>query len=315
MNYLYMGSGEYARDVLGYITNEEWMPLAVITRPDRPSGRGLRVRPTPVAELAERIRLKLYKPEALDASEFEGLLRSHRPDFVLVCDYGNLIPEGVLSLMPQRFLNLHPSLLPRYRGAAPIRRALMDGASRTGVSLMVMDEGLDTGPVVRALEVEVLPADDAETLRRRLAERGAELIRATVPAYLEGRLRPREQDSGKATYAPPLRKEELYIDWNEPAAEIHNRIRALSPSPGARGRLGGRWIKILRSRPREEVLTLRPGEIVAERGGEMLVGTGRGALQVLLLQPEGRRRMEASEFLRGYRGGKGESFETVSENV
>ncbi|MDI7251280.1 MAG: methionyl-tRNA formyltransferase, partial [Actinomycetota bacterium] len=175
-------------------------------------------------------------------------------------------------------------------------------------------EGLDTGPVVDALEVEVLPEDDAGTLRLRLAELGAHLVEAALPAYLEGRLPPREQDPREATYAPPLRKEELLIDWKMPASEIHNRIRALAPSPGARGRLGGKWMKILRSRPREDVLGLQPGELAGEGKREMLVGTGHGALEVLQLQPEGRRRMEAAEFLRGYRGGKGGFFEAVVGN-
>lgn len=314
MEFLFLGTGEYARDVLENLLERGLDPRAVITIPDRPSGRGLRERPSPVAELAGRRGLDLYRLERTGEGEFEGILDRHRPGFILVCDFGKLIPGSVLSLLPGRFLNLHPSLLPRYRGAAPIRRAIMNGETVTGVSLMVMDEGLDTGPVVDALEVEVLPEDDAESLRLRLAERGSLLVETALPAYLEGKLTPRAQDPRLATYAAPLRKEELFIDWSLPALEIHNRVRALSPSPGARGRLGGKWIKILSTRPREDVLGLRPGELGGEGKGEMLVGTGRGALEVLRLQPEGRRRMDAAEFLRGYRGGGKVFFEAVNGN-
>jgi len=314
LKFLFLGTGGYARDVLDHLLDDGLRPLAVITGSDRPSGRGLRARPSPVALLAERKGLEIHKLEKPAGTVFEEILERHRPDVALVCDYGSLIPGDVLSLLPGRFLNLHPSLLPRYRGAAPIRRALMEGSQRTGVSLMVIDEGLDSGPVVDALETDILAEDDAGTLGLRLAEAGARLVETALPAYLEGRLRPREQDPRLATYAPPLRKEELLIDWGMPASDIHNRIRALAPRPGARGRLGGKWLKILRSRPRQDILDLRPGELARDAKRGMLVGTGRGALEILLLQPEGRRIMDATEFLRGYRGGSKDFFEAVSES-
>ncbi len=313
MRFLFLGTGDYARDVLDKLLASGLAPESVITGPDRPSGRGLRLRSTPVAELAEEKGLDLHKVEGPGDRSFRDILERTRPDLVLVCDYGSRLPGEVLSALPGRFLNLHPSLLPRHRGAAPIQRALMEGETRTGVSLMVMEEGLDTGPVVDAVETEIHPEDDAGTLRVRLAEAGARLLERALPAYLEGKSTPREQDHDMATYAPPLRKEELLIDWREPASVVHNRIRALAPLPGARSRLGGRWIKILRSRPREDVTHLRPGELRGV-GGEMLVGTGGGALEVLQLQPEGRRRMEAAEFLRGFRGGKEAFFEAVKRS-
>lgn len=313
MKYLFVGTGDFARMVLEHLAAKGLSPRAVITGADKPSGRGLRLRPTPVAEMAARLGLETLKLEKPKGPDLSTLVESLRPDFVLVCDYGQLIPGDVLSLLPGRFLNLHPSLLPCYRGAAPVRRALMEGATRTGVSLMVMNEGLDSGPVVAFRETEIHPEDDAGTLQARLARQGAILVRDSAPAYLQGRLRPRGQDPGQATYAPPIRKEELIIDWGRTAGEINNQVRALSPSPGARARLEGRWVKVLRSRMREDVEGLLPGEMVVT-GGKMLVGTGKGALEVLLLQPEGRRRMEASEFLRGYRGKERNFFDTVRED-
>lgn len=298
---LYLGTGAYARQVLENLAGKGFAPLAVVTGPDKPSGRGLRLHHTPVAELAADLGLDLWKPEKPETHFLRGLVERYRPDFALVCDYGKMVPEEVLSLLPKRFLNIHPSLLPRYRGAAPIQRALMDGVEKTGVSLMVMDEGMDSGSVVAARETEVLPDDDAGTLQHRLARIGADLLLESAGDYLEGRLQPWEQEPGEATYAPPLRKEELRIDWGMPAVDIHNRVRALAPSPGARARLEGKWMKLLRTRLREDAEGLLPGELAVSGSGEMLVGTGKGILEVLVLQPEGRRRMEATAFLRGYR--------------
>lgn len=311
MRTIFMGCGEYARDLLENMVGAGLAPLAVVTNPDRPSGRGLRPQPTPVGAFAAEAGLRVFRVDGPKDPVFSRIYLESQPEVVLVCDYGHIIPAELLSSFPGRFLNVHPSLLPRYRGAAPIRRALLEGAEKTGVSLMIVDEGLDTGPVVGYVEAAVLPDDDAESLRRRLARLGVELLKSVLPAYLSGTVRPQIQEEALATYAPPLRKDDLLIDWNRTAFSIHNQVRALAPAPGARGRLDGKWIKILRTLPLDGFEELGPGELGSPDRKRMVVGTGEGALEILILQPEGRKRMSGEEFLRGYRKKGRAGFETV----
>ncbi len=311
MKIVFVGNGDFARDLLEQLLKAGVKPLAVITNRDAPAGRGRHLRPVPVAAFATATDVKMYKTEGPWAPEFAEILRKHDPEVILVADYGHRIPSNLLALFPGRILNLHPSLLPLYRGAAPITRALMDGVEVTGVSIMVLDEGLDTGPVIDSAETAVGLLDDAGTLRRKLAELGALLVARSVPLYLSGQLSAKPQEHGMATYAPPIRKEELFIDWNLPSLAIHNQVRALAPSPGARARLGGKWMRILKTHPRQGRTKLLPGEIDVAGVKLMVVGTGEGALEVLVLQPEGKRPMNSDEFLRGWRPGGAMRFEAV----
>lgn len=311
MKTVFAGNGYFARDLLEQLLEVGVKPLAVITNPDAPAGRGRQPKPVPAAGFAAGSGLTVHKTEGPRAPDFADTLQKHDPEVVLVADYGHLIPPSLLAMFPGRILNLHPSLLPLYRGAAPITRALMDGVEITGVSIMVLDEGLDTGPVIDRAETRVDLFDDAGTLRRKLAGLGARLLARAVPLYLSGRLRAKPQEHRLATYAPPIRKEELFIDWNLPSLSIHNQVRALAPLPGARTRLGGKWVRILKTRPRQGRKDLLPGEIVVSNGGIMVVGTGEGALEVLTLQPEGKNPMDSREFLRGWRRGGVKGFEVV----
>jgi len=258
------------------------------------------MQPNPVARKAAEHAIPLRKPHDAGDPVFSAALREAEPDLVLVADYGSLLPPETLSLYPGRFLNLHPSLLPRYRGADPIRRAILDGVEVTGVSLMVMEERLDSGPLLAREEARLAPDEDAESLRRRLAALGAELFARHAIPYLEGELQAVPQDEGSATYAPPLSREETAIDWRRDASFIHNQVRALYPRPGAATRWRGKRLKVLRTELAGHGKDLDAGTVLVEDKKRLLAGTGDGILDILLLQPEGRRAMQAPEFLRGY---------------
>lgn len=310
---VFIGNGDFAGDLLEHMLQASLYPRAVITDMDRPAGRGLHRTPSPVAAFAATKGLTLYKLDGLHEAGLREILSRERPEVVLVADYGHLIPRDVLELCPERFLNVHPSLLPRYRGAAPIRRALLNGEEVSGVSLMVMVERLDAGPLVAQVETPVLPEENAEELRRRLALLGAELVVGTLPRYLAGDLVAEPQDESRATYAAPIEKREQYLDWEQPASSVHNRVRAFAPRPGAWTCWRGGRLKVLRTRQRREYSGLRAGELRRMGGESLVVGTGEGELELLLLQPEGRKRMTAAEFLRGYKPADGEIFSSQSK--
>ncbi len=308
MKTLFLGSGDFSRDLLRELLALGMQFAGVITRPDRPAGRGLRQRPTAVKSLAGEEGLAIFQPPGPTHPEFYAVLEALRPEVVLAADYGLLLPQKVLRFPSRGCVNLHPSLLPRYRGADPIRRALMNGEAETGVTLMLMDEGLDTGGIIASEKLAIDAADDASTLRARLARAGARLVMHCLPAFVEGGIEPRSQEEENATYAEPVRKEEARIEWRRSAVEIHNQVRSLSPRPGAYSSLGGRRVKILRALPRLDATALAPGETATAADGSFLVGTGGGALQLEVLQAEGKKAMSAEDFLRGYRPRSGEAF-------
>jgi methionyl-tRNA formyltransferase len=289
---------------------------AVFTRPDQPAGRGLRRRPTPVKTLAEQEGLKVFQPDGPGDSLFTAALDEVETEMILVADYGYLLPRNILEYTATGCLNVHPSLLPRYRGAAPIQRALMLGERVTGVSLMVLDEGMDSGDVIASLELAVEDSDNALTLREKLAVLGARLLVETLPLYLAGAVTPTPQDESMATYADPIRKADMVIDWTQAATIIHNQVRSLSPRPGAYTGFRGKRVKILRSLPCDDIRDAVPGEIVLESKGGVAVGAGEGSLKLMELQPEGKTVLSASEFRRGYRLSGGDTFITPgnSEN-
>lgn len=308
MNTVFLGSGEFSRDLLRHLLRVGYGLDVVITRPDRPAGRGLRYRATPVKSLATDNDLTVYQPPGPQDPAFMDILDGLQPELVLVADYGYILPPAVLTFPPKGCVNVHPSLLPRYRGATPIQRALMDGVATSGVTLMLLDEGMDTGPVIAQKELAVEDDDDAGTLREKLASLGAEMFMECLPPYISGKLPPRPQDEERATYADPINKSELLIDWNCSARDIHNQVRALSPSPGAYSFLLRKRVKVLRARPAESIKVPGSGSLEIPEKDVLLVGTGEGVLQLEEVQPEGKRPMSAGEFLRGYRLQPGEGF-------
>ncbi len=304
-SFLFVGSGDFAAALLREMAEAGYLPRRVLTLPDRPAGRGRRPRPTPCKAAAMEAGLTLTETSHPGEPAFREALSREHPEVVLVSDYRFILPREILEYPPRGCVNVHPSLLPRHRGAAPIRRALMEGDDRSGVSLMLMDEGMDTGPIIAARDTAVEEDDDERSLRLRLAAMGASLLEDCLYLWVEGSLEARPQGEEGASYAPPIHPGELLLDWTRPAREVFNRVRALAPRPGAYTYLRGRRLKILRAVPERTRPGLEPG-VLSPGGGVLLVGTGEGTLRILLLQPEGKREMSAEEFLRGYRPAEGE---------
>lgn len=277
----------------------------VLTQPDRPAGRGLQSVATPVARFAAARGLPIAKPETLKAAPEVERVRSLRPDALVVAAYGLLLPRALLDAGRHGALNIHASLLPRWRGAAPIQRALLAGDSETGVSIMQMDAGLDTGPVLMQKRIPIVPDDDAGTLHDKLAVLGAEAIVAALDDIEAGRARAAPQPEDGVTYAPKIDKRDTHLDWSRPAAELERAVRAFRPAPGAFGLLDGEPIKIWRA----EVVSARgaPGTIL-ETQKHLVIACGEQALAVSELQRAGGRRLSAAEFVRGYRLAPGARF-------
>ena len=306
MRFFFFGSGEFAGHILEILIGNGLLPQAVITRVDRPGGRGRRLRPTPVKILAEEGGLEVIQPSSISQAPFLDVLRAAEPEVILLADYRELLPTALLQIPPRGCVNVHPSLLPLYRGASPVQRALMDGRDVTGITLMLMEPGLDTGPIISQREMEIEEEDDAGSLTRKLAVLGGRLLVSMLPAYLSGEITPRAQEEKEASYAEPISKADLLIDWSRQAREVLNQVRALSPSPGAYTYFRGKRLKVLRAKPAAAEGGSPPGTIRLPDKDHLLVEAGEGALWLESLQPEGKKMMDAGEFLRGYRPETGE---------
>jgi methionyl-tRNA formyltransferase len=277
--------------------------VAVISQPDKPKGRDLKLQPTPVKTLALAERLPVLQPARARDETFISELRRLAPDLIVVTAYGQILPQTVLDLPRFGCLNVHTSLLPKYRGAAPIQWAILNGDSETGVTIMKMDAGLDTGPVLTQETTPIAATDTAQTLHDRLAELGAVLLVKTIPAYVSGNIVPQPQPTEGATYARKITKDDGRTDWTQPASVLWNRVRGLTPWPGAFTHLPGdgqpRLLKIL-SADVEPQLSGQPGTVLRADKTGLVVACGQQSLRILLLQLEGGRRMSASEFLAGH---------------
>lgn len=275
--------------------------VQVVTQPDRPQGRGQKPAPSPVKAAAERLGLSVLQPHRIRDPEVVRHLASLPAHALVLVAYGQILPANLLSAFPFGALNVHPSLLPRYRGAAPIQRAILHGDSETGVSIMLMDEGLDTGPVLAMERVPIGAEDTFGTLHDTLARVGADLLCRTLDAWVQGRCHPVAQDDAQAVLAPPIQKHELHVTWQEPAASICCRIRAFDPWPGAYGFHGSKRIKFFQARLSAYTAPGRPGEVLGLCRDGLLVCAGDGAtVAVGRLQLEGRKPVSADAFLRGY---------------
>ncbi|HET7178006.1 MAG TPA: methionyl-tRNA formyltransferase [Solirubrobacterales bacterium] len=296
MRTVYLGTSDFAAAVLRRLAASRHRPLLVVTPPDRPQGRGRRALPPPAAAAAAELGLELLQAESVNDGAALERIRAARPQAGAVCAFGQLIREPLLSELP--LLNVHPSLLPRWRGAAPIERAIMAGDRRSGVSVMRVTAGLDSGPVALQEAVEVRSEDDYEALAERLAALGGELLVRALDLEEEGKLELREQDDGEATYAEKVGPAERRLDPARPAAELARTVRALTPHIGAYVEIGdGRRLAVRRARAVE--VGVRPGEMRAEWGA-LLLGCGQGALRLEVVQPEGGRPMGADAYLRGH---------------
>jgi methionyl-tRNA formyltransferase len=309
---VFMGTPDFAVPSLEALCRAGLAPRLVYTQPPRPKGRGRRVQPSPVAVAAGALGLEVRAPEILQRRTEREFLKGLRPDLIVTVAYGKILRRRWLELPRLGCLNLHPSLLPRYRGPNPIGRALLRGERWTGVTTFLMEEGTDTGPILRQQTVAVDPLETFGELEERLARIGAELLVESVRALLGGTVRVWPQREELATYAPVFGPEETWVCWRRPAPQVHDQIRALSPDPGARVRLGGRLVKIHRSRPQHLLeAAAAAGTVVGTTPeGNPLVACQPGLLEILEVQPEGRRRMPAAAWIRGLRCEVvGESFQ------
>jgi len=275
--------------------------LAVLTQPDRPSGRGQTLTPPPVKEAALKLGLRVEQPERVRRPEAVEMLRTLQADIMVVVGYGQIIPQSILDLPPLGIVNVHASLLPKYRGAGPIQWAIANGETVTGVTTMRIDAGLDTGDILLLRETPIGAEETALELGARLATMGAELLVETLSGLQQGRITPIPQDNAQATYAPLLKKEDGRIDWTQPATVIHNRARGFLPWPGCYSRFRGQGFHIWRCRPATSSATLTPGQIHSENN-RLLAGCGSAtALELLEVQVEGRKRIDGTAFLNGQR--------------
>lgn len=312
-----MGSPDFATPSLQRLIDGRYTIAGVYTQPDRGAGRGRRLEAPPVKQIALEAGLPVFQPATLRTPETVAQLAALRPDVIVVVAFGQILRPAVLALPPHGVLNVHASLLPRYRGASPVASALLDGAAQTGVSIMLLDEGMDTGPILAQRSEPVLPQDTAGSLGVRLARRGADLLIETLPRWLAGELAPRPQDPSQATVTRRLEKEDGRLDWRLPARDLWARVRAFTPWPGATTSLDGTAVQILQAWPFDGGEGLDPGRIVpAPRATPpegfarpaFAVETGQGLLLPLVLQKAGRRALDARDFANGERGLAGRRF-------
>jgi methionyl-tRNA formyltransferase len=276
--------------------------VTVVTQPDKPKGRELKLQFSPVKILAEKLKLPVLQPAKARDEKFISELRGLKPDLIVVAAYGQILPQSILDLPKFGCVNIHTSLLPKYRGASPIQSAILNGETETGVTTMKMDAGLDTGEIISQARTPILPEDNSQTLHDRLAQLGAELLVETIPDYVAGKILPKLQSTEGASYAAKIKKEDGKIDWNEPAEKILNRLRAFTPWPGA--------FTFLKTEAKPQLLKIWKVEVVEKSGGAgeilladkngIIVACGQNALRILELQREGGRRLSAQEFLAGF---------------
>jgi methionyl-tRNA formyltransferase len=314
MRVAFLGNARWSVPSLAALAESDHAVAMVLTREPRPAGRGNRLTPTPVAEEARRRRLPLA--EIATVKDGEGLeeLRRTAPDVLAVVAYGEILPAEVLAVPSVAPVNVHFSVLPELRGAAPVQRAILEGLAATGVTTIRMDQGMDTGPILLHAEEAILPEDDAGSLGERLAAIGGRLLVDTVDRLAAGELEERIQDHALATYAPKLTAADRVIDWSEPAAAIVRRVRALSPEPGATTTFRAKVLKVLRASPRSggsfrtsyPIEDMPRGLAVVTEGGAMEVRAADGFVALEEVAPEARKRMTGAEFVRGYRPGPGE---------
>ncbi len=298
MRLIFLGTPSFAVPTLEKIVATGHQVLEVVTQPDRPRGRGQHPAPPPVKQAALRLNLPVYQPERVRRPEAVEHLRALAAEAMVVVGYGQIIPQAVIDLAPLGIINVHGSLLPKYRGAGPIQWAIINGETRTGVTTMRIDAGLDTGDMLLKAETEIGGDETAVELGHRLAVMGADLLVQTLDGLARGVITPQPQNPAEATLAPLLKKEDGVIDWTWPAPMIHNRIRGLQPWPGASTIFRGQALHIWRSRTRLES-GAAPGRFTSLK--PPVVSCGRGALELVEVQMEGRKRMAAADFVNGQR--------------
>ncbi len=306
---LFMGTPEFAVPVLKALIESEDEVVAVVTQPDKPAGRGKKLTPPPVKRLAEETGLKVWQPHKLKEEAFLKDLQALEPDAIVVAAYGKILPKVVLELPKHGCINVHASLLPKFRGAAPINWAIIAGEKETGITIMQMDEGMDTGDIILQEAIPIGPEETAGQLHDRLAHLGAKLIVEALKGLKQGRLKPRKQPEEGVSYAPMLKKEDGFLDFSLSAEELSRLIRGLDPWPSAYAYFRGKLVKLFGPSVEEQVVQAVPGEIVSADEEGLRIATGQGVLKVKEVQVEGKKRVSVADFVHGWRPKPGERFE------
>ena len=298
MRALFFGTPQFAvpcLDALGEIAEV----VGVVCQPDKPSGRGMQLAPPPVKVRATERGWNVVQPTKLRTGEFGAWVREQRADVALVVAYGRILPKDVLEGPRLGCVNVHASLLPKYRGAAPITWAVVRGETETGITLMQLDEGMDTGPMLEKFRLAIGPDETAGELSERLAVLGAEATRRGLPKYVAGEYAPEKQDDAQATLAPMLKKEDGVVDWSKPARAVHDHARGMSPWPGAHTTLAGKVVKLHSTRVAAVAKAARPGEVILADKAHLVVACGEGALELAQVQLEGKKAVRGVDWVMG----------------
>jgi len=309
MRILFCGTPRFALPTLKHLLAQTGFELlAVITKPDRPRGRGHQISSSPVKEVALAANIPVLQPEKIRAPEVQELLQSYSPDFIIIIAYGQIIPARLLPIPKFGWINLHASLLPKYRGAAPINWAIANGETQTGLTTMRIDAGMDTGDILLQRELEIGPKETAPELSTRLSEAGAPLMAETLRGLAVGKITPRPQDHPQATLAPMLKRDDGRIDWNRTAKEIYNRMRGFTPWPGSHSVFRGHSCHLWAEPVSNKKSDGPPGTLLLEDNDLLVVCGGTTVLRLSAVQMEGRTVVRASEFANGARLKSGERF-------
>ncbi len=299
MRIVFMGTSSFAVPALNALHLNHDV-VGVVTQPDRQSGRGRKVVHSPVKQAALQAGLNVFQPEKVKSDDFIQLMKNLSPDLNVVASFGQIIPQSVLDIPKYGNINIHASLLPKYRGAAPIQYALFNGDSVTGVTTMLMDSGLDTGPMLLKKEIKIDADDDNNSLEQKLADCGAELIIQTIDLYVHNKIVPQPQNNALSTYASSIKREDCRIIWSESAVAIANKIRGCAPKPGAFSVINGMFVKIYKAKAFNNESVHKPGLVTDVNSDGIVVDTGDGLLLLMEVQPENRNKISAAEFARGY---------------
>jgi len=310
MRIVFMGTPEFALPSLEALLVSEDQVVGVVTQPDRPKGRGHELAPPPVKLVAQRAGIPFLQPLKIRTVEFLESLAAWQPDLIAVTAFGRILHAPILNLPPMGCVNVHGSLLPKYRGAAPVQWAVINGETETGITTMLMDEGMDTGAMLLQERIPILRDDTAGTVAPRLAELGGRLLVETIKRLKTGAIAPRAQDSTRVTMAPLLKKEDGIIDWTASAQSIANRVRGMSPWPGAYTFHGQERWNIWKAVAIQEPAQAPPGTILTSSKQSLRVATGNGVLELFEIQTANSKRMSVGQFLAGHRISSGEAFGT-----
>lgn len=297
MKILFMGTPDFAVPSLNKLIESEHELVGVVCQPDRPKGRSKKLVHLPTKKIAVKNSIKVFQPIKIRTDEFFSTIKQLNPDLIAVVAYGKILPENILEYPRYKCINVHASLLPKYRGAAPVNWAIAKGEKKTGITTMLMDKGMDTGDILLTDETDIKNNESSVELAERLSELGAELLLKTISLYQEGKISPVKQNDSEATYAPLMKKEDGKIDWTKSAEEIRDLIRGMQPWPNAFTTLEGKNLKIYDSAIIEG--TGKPGEIYFVNKDNLEIGTGKNLLNIKELQLEGSRRMKIKDFLSG----------------